>query len=204
MSEARSRILGAVRAALAPLPRRAEPPAWSSDELRLKEPAEAGDLAAHFTRRVALLGGHVLAQPGALREFLIGHGRVRGYCDPRLRAAAFGGDERGLEIEEVFDRSRLDAYEFGVTAAFAGIAETGTVMLSDAGTPFRLAALAPWAHVAVLRRSAIVSDLSAGIAVLPNDPNIVWCTGPSKTADVEGILIHGVHGPGIQAVLLVD
>jgi L-lactate dehydrogenase complex protein LldG len=39
---------------------------------------------------------------------------------------------------------------------------------------------------------------------LGSDPNIIWCTGPSKTADVEGILIEGVHGPGVQIALLVD
>jgi L-lactate dehydrogenase complex protein LldG len=38
---------------------------------------------------------------------------------------------------------------------------------------------------------------------MPDDPNIIWVTGPSKTADVEGILIQGVHGPGVQACLLV-
>jgi hypothetical protein len=36
------------------------------------------------------------------------------------------------------------------------------------------------------------------------DPNVIWCTGPSKTADVEGILIEGVHGPGVQVALFVD
>ena len=41
------------------------------------------------------------------------------------------------------------------------------------------------------------------IAALPEDPNGIWVTGPSKTADVEGILIQGVHGPGIQGCLLV-
>ena len=35
-----------------------------------------------------------------------------------------------------------------------------------------------------------------------DSPNIMWCTGPSKTADVEGILIEGVHGPGEQIALL--
>ena len=38
---------------------------------------------------------------------------------------------------------------------------------------------------------------------LGDSPNIIWCTGPSKTADVEGILIEGVHGPGEQIALLV-
>jgi len=32
---------------------------------------------------------------------------------------------------------------------------------------------------------------------------VIWCTGPSKTADVEGILIEGVHGPGQQIALVV-
>ena len=42
-----------------------------------------------------------------------------------------------------------------------------------------------------------------GIAALGDDPNTIWVTGPSKTADVEGILIQGVHGPGIQIALIV-
>ena len=39
--------------------------------------------------------------------------------------------------------------------------------------------------------------------MLARDPNIVRMTGLSKTADVEGILIEGVHGPGRQIALLM-
>ena len=67
-----------------------------------------------------------------------------------------------------------------------------------------LAALAPWVHVAVVPRRSIHVDLPEAVAALGDDPNIIWCTGPSKTADVEGILIEGVHGPGVQIALLVD
>lgn len=41
-------------------------------------------------------------------------------------------------------------------------------------------------------------------SALGGDPYGVWCTGPSKTADVEGLLIQGVHGPGEPIALIVD
>jgi L-lactate dehydrogenase complex protein LldG len=58
--------------------------------------------------------------------------------------------------------------------------------------------------VAVISRRDLLSDLTQAVAALGSDPNVIWCTGPSKTADVEGILIEGVHGPGVQIALFVD
>ena len=55
----------------------------------------------------------------------------------------------------------------------------------------------------MLARATLFSDLPQAVAALGDDPNIIWCTGPSKTADVEGILIEGVHGPGVQIALVV-
>jgi L-lactate dehydrogenase complex protein LldG len=45
--------------------------------------------------------------------------------------------------------------------------------------------------------------LPQAVAGLGSDNNVIWVTGPSKTADVEGILIEGVHGPGVQIALVV-
>ena len=55
----------------------------------------------------------------------------------------------------------------------------------------------------VVERDTMFSDLPAAVAAFGNDRNVVWCTGPSKTADVEGILIEGVHGPGVQVAWVV-
>ena len=87
--------------------------------------------------------------------------------------------------------------------AAAGIAESGTIVITDESTPDRLAALAPWYHIALLDRADIHRTIGDALAAMPKDPNIIWVTGPSKTADVEGILIQGVHGPGAQACLIV-
>jgi len=66
-----------------------------------------------------------------------------------------------------------------------------------------LAALTPWVHVAVLDRTRIHRTIADALAALGDSPNVIWVTGPSKTADVEGILIEGVHGPGEQIALLL-
>ena len=75
-------------------------------------------------------------------------------------------------------------------------------MLDDDLTSDRLAALAPWIHVAVVDPATIVRTIPEAIARFGNSPNIIWVTGPSKTADVEGILIEGVHGPGEQIAMI--
>ena len=56
----------------------------------------------------------------------------------------------------------------------------------------------------MLAPDRIHRHVADAIAALGDDPNVIWCTGPSKTADVEGILIEGVHGPGEQIALIVE
>jgi len=203
MSNDREAILGRVRAALAPLPQRAALPDWERELVQMRQMQGVNDLAATFCARLKGVNGTPLTSATELTDLLAKNNWKRGYCDPAL-LPSLGAALAGLQVETNFDRTRVDDYAFGITRATAAIAETGTVVLTDRDTSSRLAALAPWAHIVVLRRADIFPDIPAALAALPTDPNVIWVTGPSKTADVEGILIEGVHGPGVQAVLLTD
>lgn len=88
----------------------------------------------------------------------------------------------------------------GISGIIAAIAETGSlVCASGPGRP-RATSLIPPVHIAIVLRSQIVPDLLDYFAhdaafAFRDSSGVVLITGPSKTADIEGILITGVHGP---------
>jgi len=204
VADDREAILSRVRAALTPLPERAAMPDYDTEIAVMRKLLANRDLVSVFAERIKLVNGEALTDPAELARRFRAAGWLHGYCDPALWPRLqphFGGD---FQVETSFDRTRIDDYAFGITRAAGAVAETGTIVLKDASTSSRLGALAPWAHVAVLHRAEIVGDLPHAIDLFGDDRNIVWCTGPSKTADIEGILIEGVHGPGVQFALVLD
>lgn len=101
-----------------------------------------------------------------------------------------------------------------VQAAFAGIAETGTLMLpSGKATPTTLNIVAETA-IAVLRASRIVGPYEAAWDLLRAERtgadgrfmprNVMLVTGPSRSADIEQTLELGAHGPRRLHVVIID
>ena len=156
-----------------------------------------------FRRNIEQAGGVFIDGVPALIELLRREKATHGVVDPQLMTLSRALQKESFVIESAFDRKREGTYAFGITTACGVIAETGSIVLNDATSFDRLAALAPWIHVACVKRDQIYRTVSDAIAAFGHDPNIVWVTGPSKTADVEGIFIHGVHGPGIQSCMVL-
>ncbi len=204
MNPDREQIFSRVNRALAPLKERAPLPDWGRELVVMRQARGTVDAWTLFAERLRGVNGTPLTAVAELIALLEKNNWRHGYCDPQLWTGLAPMFPAGYKVETTFDRARVDDYRFGITRATAAIAETGTVVLTEQDTLNRLAALAPWVHIAVVAREKIYIDLPQAVAALPNDPNIIWCTGPSKTADVEGILIEGVHGPGIQVVLLLS
>lgn len=204
MNDDREAILSRVRGALTPLERRAPYPEYADDVAVMHRLLDGRDPWTVFCERTKLVNGEGLDRIEDVAALLRADERLHGYCDPQLwprLAPVFG---QGFAVETEFDRDRIDDYGFGITRAAGAIAETGSIILSDTTTSRRLGALAPWVHIAVVRRADVFASVADAVARLGDDPNVIWVTGPSKTADVEGILIEGVHGPGRQIALLLD
>ena len=72
----------------------------------------------------------------------------------------------------------------------------------------RLISLLPPLHIAVIPSSAIITGLDELFTILPTPAeqtsSMVMITGPSRTADIEQILVRGVHGPGEIRVIIVE
>jgi L-lactate dehydrogenase complex protein LldG len=71
-----------------------------------------------------------------------------------------------------------------------------------------MASLIPLVHIALLRSADISPSLSHWVAEHPEaarqTSNLVFVTGPSRTADIEQVLNLGVHGPKHLHVVLLS
>lgn len=120
-------------------------------------------------------------------------------------AAGSGTDEAAGEF-----RRRCFRAEVGITGVDFALAETGSLVLSSVTEGSQLASLAPPVHIAFYRRSQLVGSLEEVLEQSPlarlEDPgrSIVFITGTSRTADIEQILIRGVHGPRDLHAILVE
>jgi L-lactate dehydrogenase complex protein LldG len=92
-----------------------------------------------------------------------------------------------------------------VEEVVAGVAETGSIVVTSANDRAVQASLLPMSHVAILSASNIfetLDDFFNGIGdTIPS--NITFITGPSRTADIELTLTIGVHGPEKVFIIVV-
>jgi L-lactate dehydrogenase complex protein LldG len=149
------------------------------------------------------------AVPAAVAALLRKHNlpmQIRRGDDPRLAALPWD-KERTLEVST----GASDGHQLvSVSHAFAGVAETGTlVMASGPDNPTTLNFL-PDTHIVVVDATDIAGDYETvwariretfGVDALPRAINLI--TGPSRSADIAQILILGAHGPRRLHVLIV-
>lgn len=96
----------------------------------------------------------------------------------------------------------------GITGVHLAVAETGTLMFLSGPSTYAATSLLPETHIAVVPVGAIVPAMEEAwdrtrreTGDLPRAVNFV--SGPSRTADIEGQLQIGAHGPFRVHVIIV-
>ena len=106
-----------------------------------------------------------------------------------------------LRTDRPYDVHGLEACDAGISECDALIAQTGTVLVTNRSAGGRALSVLPPHHVVLARRDQLVADLPAAFELLQqkyaaNYPSMIsFITGPSRTGDIERILVLGAHGP---------
>jgi len=109
------------------------------------------------------------------------------------------------DIRSQFPNQTADVWEaeLGVTMADAVVCETGSILIRDTPSRRRLASLVPERHLCLVAEDRIAPTLAEAIALVGRE-NAVLISGPSRTADIEGVMILGIHGPRMLMVAKVS
>jgi len=112
--------------------------------------------------------------------------------------------------DDGYDVGDLESCDAGISACEALIAQTGSVLITSRSSGGRALSILPPHHVVLAKREQMLPDMVAGYAMLREKyggtyPSLVsFITGPSRTGDVERILVLGAHGPKKLTVLLME
>jgi len=196
------------------------PPVLDESVVRLVAPHE--DLVSIFTRRAAEVGMSIhrtrLARwcQDVADQLVAGDTRtvVLGFKDhAEVLALTKVLQDRSVQVVDWRSERGLDDQfdvNVGVTDVHAALAETGTLICCSDAAHSRCLSLIPPVHVAIVHRRDILPDMLDYWRQVEDDrsygmpSSISFITGPSKTADIEGELITGVHGPGQVHVFIVE
>jgi L-lactate dehydrogenase complex protein LldG len=191
-------------------------------------PCEEGALVETFVRELKSVGAEVFLPSNSDEAADITIGLLRDSCSSRellawddsefpvpelgsaLQRAGFVRLNTHLPVDRELRRLRLAELgraSAGLTSAQAGLADSGTLALLSGAKRPRLASLLPPLHISIISKRAIYPSMAAYFRAHPEDvlqaSNLVFITGPSRTADIEQTLTVGVHGPRELATIIV-
>ncbi len=106
-----------------------------------------------------------------------------------------------LRTDQPYDKHALEKVAAGISECDALVAQTGSVVVTTRSAGGRALSVLPPHHIVLARRDQLVADLPEAFALVKkkygvNYPSMIsFITGPSRTGDIERILVLGAHGP---------
>jgi L-lactate dehydrogenase complex protein LldG len=115
-----------------------------------------------------------------------------------------------VRVDFGYDSAELEKCDVGITECDAVVAQTGSILITSRSAGGRGLSVLPPHHLVLARTSQIVPDLPAAYELLyrrygTDFPSMVsLITGPSRTGDIERIVVLGAHGPKKLTIALVQ
>jgi L-lactate dehydrogenase complex protein LldG len=113
------------------------------------------------------------------------------------------------QADAEFDKQKLESCDAGLTTCEAIVAQTGSIIVSSSTNGGRSLSILPHAHVVIARADQVMGDLADAFVFIQQRnsdrmPSMIsFITGPSRTGDIERILVLGAHGPKELVLILV-
>lgn len=142
-----------------------------------------------------------------------GHPDIKKYSDDFIRR----NNARDITVDKITDngndtillREKLSKADIGISFAFCIIAETGSAVLLSSPYEPRSLSLLPVTSVIFVDSKRVVSELTDAVERIQKEMNftdlscMTIISGPSRTADIEKVLVTGVHGPKNLHVIIL-
>jgi L-lactate dehydrogenase complex protein LldG len=166
--------------------------------------ANALDLKAEFL---------LLDEPSEMEDYLRGLAASEGWKKVATHSgkltdrACAGLGLPWITTDAEYDVHELETCDAGISQCEALIAQTGSVLVSSRSSGGRALSILPPHHVVLAFRDQLLPDLPTAFALLKSKyqsdyPSLIsFITGPSRTGDIERILVLGAHGPRKLTVL---
>jgi L-lactate dehydrogenase complex protein LldG len=170
-------------------------------DVPLFAPLVGDDLVAEFGERLKRMGGRV-AEPGADDVFAGVRERLDG---AKVIASAVPELTGNRDLRAVRYPQEVEDVDVAVVRAVFGIAETGSVLFTQDQLIVNAVAYLAQHLVVLLDPADILPNVQAAYRrpEFGRSAYAVLHTGPSATADIEGVLIHGAQGVRSLTVLLL-
>jgi L-lactate dehydrogenase complex protein LldG len=113
----------------------------------------------------------------------------------------------GIWTDSGYDAREMESCDAGISECDALVAQTGSVLVTARSAGGRALSVLPPHHVVLARRDQLIADLPDAFALIekkyaPTYPSFIsFITGPSRTGDIERILVLGAHGPKKLTIL---
>jgi len=159
-------------------------------------------LLAAFKDSLQRMGGLFLDPPAFGDPLAPVHAKIASAKIVCSTVPEIGGNRN---IEDVQAPRDLADVDFAIVRASFAVAETGSVLLSEAELYINAVAYLAQHLIVLLDPADIVINLHHGYhrPEFRNRHYAAFHTGPSATADIEGVLIHGAQGVRSLSVLPV-